>query len=102
MFLALVGVAIVLGAISVSSAGDLAKDCKRGQDCALDAFKGGEIRPLAEVLAVVRDAVPGEIVKIELDREKGEWIYEVKVLTPKGRRREVDINAKTLVIKKID
>ena len=78
------------------------KDCKRGQDCARDAFKTGEIRPLSEVLAAVKDKVPGEVVKVELEREDGEWVYEVKVLTPNGRRKEVEINAKTLIIKKID
>jgi len=79
-----------------------AKDCKSSQDCALDAFKSGQIKPLSEVLAVVRAKVPGEVVKVELEREDGIWVYEIKVLTPSGRRREVEINAHTLAIIKID
>ena len=67
-----------------------------------DAFKSGQIKPLSEVLAVVRAKVPGEVVKVELDREDGIWVYEIKVLTPSGRRREVEINAHTLAIIKID
>lgn len=82
--------------------GDRKHDCKRSQDCALDAFKSGEIRPLPEVLAAARAKVPGEVVKIELEREDGIWIYEIKILTPSGRRREVEINAQTLAIIKID
>lgn len=81
---------------------DRNQDCKRGQDCALGALKSGEIRPLSEVLAVVRAQVPGEIVEIELDREDGLWVYEIKVLTSSGRRRKVEINAQTLAIIKID
>ncbi|ACI91395.1 propeptide, PepSY amd peptidase M4 [Afipia carboxidovorans OM5] len=79
-----------------------AADCKRSQDCALDAFKGGEIKPLPEVLAVAREKMPGEVVKVELDREDGAWVYEVKILTPSGKRRKVEINASTLAIIKVD
>jgi uncharacterized membrane protein YkoI len=85
-----------------ASGQDRQPGCKRSQDCALDAFKSGEIRPLSEVLAVVRAKVPGEIVKIELERDDGIWVYEITVLTPSGRRRDVDINAQTLEIMKID
>lgn len=81
---------------------DRKDDCKRSQDCALDAFKSGDIRPLSDVLAVAREKVPGEVVKVELEREDGVWVYEVKVLTPIGRRRKVEINAQTLVVIKVD
>jgi uncharacterized membrane protein YkoI len=77
-------------------------DCKRSQDCALDAFKSGEIKPLSDVLAAARAKVPGEVVKIELDREDGIWVYEIKILVPSGKRRKVEINASTLAIIKID
>ena len=98
LLLASVVAAIVLAPAS----GSIAQDCKRSQDCALDAFKSGEIRPLSDVLAAARDKVPGEIVKIELERKSGIWQYEIKILTPSGRRREVEINAQSLAIIKID
>jgi uncharacterized membrane protein YkoI len=81
---------------------DRKSDCSRSQDCALDAVKQGEIRTLSEVLAVARDKMPGEVVKIELDRDDGMWVYEIKILTPSGKRREIEINAQTLAIIKID
>jgi uncharacterized membrane protein YkoI len=81
---------------------DRRQDCKHSQDCALDAFKSGQIRPLSEVLAVAREKLPGEVVKIELEREDGIWVYEIKVLTRSGRRREVEINAQTLAVIKIE
>jgi uncharacterized membrane protein YkoI len=81
---------------------DRGQDCKHSQDCALDAFKSGQIRPLSEVLAVAREKLPGEVVKIELEREDGVWVYEIKVLTRSGRRREVEINAQTLAVIKIE
>jgi len=96
--------ALVCGAIALprGAIGGDRPDCKRSQDCALDAFKSGQIRPLAEVLAVARAKVPGEVVKIELEREDGAWVYEIKILTPSGRRREIEINAHTLAVIKID
>ncbi|VCU70225.1 Peptidase propeptide and YPEB domain protein [Pigmentiphaga humi] len=75
--------------------------CKKDQDCAREALVHGEIRPLSAVLGVVRDKVPGDIIEIELDREDGIWIYEVKVLPPNGRRKKLEIDARTLEILKI-
>lgn len=86
----------------VAWAKDDKSDCKHAQDCALQALKSGDIRPLPEVLAVARDKLPGEVVKIKLERDDGIWVYEIKVLTPSGKRREIEINAQTLAVIKID
>jgi len=95
----LIGVAAILPASLPAQ--DRATDCKREQDCALGAVKGGEIRSLPDVLAVAREKMPGEVVKIELEREKGVWVYEIKILTRSGQRREIEINAQTLDVIKI-
>lgn len=76
--------------------------CKSGQDCALGAREQGKIRPLSDILAAARAAVPGEVIKIELEREGGVWVYEIKILATSGKRREVEINAETLSIIKVD
>jgi uncharacterized membrane protein YkoI len=81
---------------------DRKSDCTRDQDCALNALNSGEIRPLPEVLAIARDKLPGEVVKIELERDDGIWVYEIKVLIPSGKRRKIEINARTLAVIKID
>jgi uncharacterized membrane protein YkoI len=102
---ALIGIAVVLSPLDLSSlalAQERKAECGREQDCALDAFKGGEIRPLPEVLVVARQKLPGEVVKVELEREDGIWVYEIKILTPSGKRRKIEINARTLAVIKID
>lgn len=76
--------------------------CRNAQDCARQALERGEIRPLDEVLAVARGAVAGDVVGVELERDDGRWIYEIKVLTAAGRRREIEIEATTLRILEID
>ena len=55
----------------------------------------GEILPLGRVIANLHDAIPGEISGVELENENGMWIYEFKVISPKGRMLEVRVNAKT-------
>ena len=77
-----------------------------GKDDQIEArelLKRGEILPLGRILQIVQERVPGDIIEVELDRsDKHGWEYEVKVLTPNGRVREVDVNARTGVIRKIE
>jgi uncharacterized membrane protein YkoI len=58
----------------------------------------GEILPIAEILHHISEQVPGEVIDIELERETHEgqrvWIYELKILSPDGRRLEVEIDAR--------
>lgn len=51
--------------------------------------------PLAQVLAVARAAVPGEVIEVELDDDDDDdrGVYEVKMLTPEGRAIEITIDA---------
>lgn len=83
-------------ALFVTEAGGARADSD--QDKARAALQRGDVRPLDQVLAAVRTAVPGEVVAVELKRKKERWYYELKVLTTPGKRREVKIDAKTLVI----
>src|SRR5690606_21640528 len=63
----------------------------------------GEIKPLGEILQIVQARVPGDIIEVELDRsDKRGWEYEVKVLASNGRVLEVDVNARTGQIRKIE
>ncbi len=68
------------------------------QEDARRAVQSGEIRPLDQVLAAARAAVPGDVVKLDLKREKGRWVYELKILTAAGKRREIEVDAKTLAV----
>lgn len=63
----------------------------------------GEILPLGRILQIVQERVPGDIIEVELDlSDKHGWEYEVKVLASNGRVLEVDVNARTGVIRKIE
>ena len=66
------------------------------------ALERGEIRPLSEILASVRARIPGEVVKVEIEREDGVWVYELKIVAKDGRFLEVYVDAKTARIIKIE
>lgn len=72
---------------------------QQAQQAALAALQRGEILPLARIMQIATTRVPGDIIEIEY---KAGPKYEVKILTPDGRIREVNLDAKTGEIIKIE
>lgn len=68
-------------------------------DRARHAVEAGEVLPLRDILDRVRQEVPGEVLDVELDRDKdhGEvrWTYKIKVLRQGGTRVKLKIDART-------
>lgn len=65
------------------------------QDALRRAVQGGEIRPLTDILAILRGKLPGQITGTEVERKSGRWIYEFRVVDDKGRLFEVYVDART-------
>ena len=59
------------------------------------ARERGEIRPLEEIMPILRQRHSGEIAQIELEHDHGVWIYEFKLIDAAGRLVEITIDAKT-------
>jgi uncharacterized membrane protein YkoI len=57
------------------------------------ARESGQIMGLAELMARVERRYVGRIVKVELDREDGRWVYEFRLLPPDGRMFKVELFA---------
>lgn len=75
-------------------AGD--KDDKRAEhDRVREALKRGEVQPLTTILSTATQAVPGDVIEVELEEDDDVLVYEIKVLTAQGRVREVKIEAST-------
>jgi len=72
---------------------------QQAQQAALTALQRGEILPLARIMQIATTRVPGDIIEIEY---KAGPKYEVKILTPEGRIKEVKLDAKTGEITKIE
>jgi uncharacterized membrane protein YkoI len=84
---------LIVPAVALASA--------RDHDEARHAVEAGEIRPLTEILNMVRGQLPGEIVRVKIEREKGLWIYEFRVVNRGGQLLEVYVDARTGEIKRI-
>ena len=87
MFLGIASAAVLSIAAALAESHD--------QDAARQAVESGEIRPLADILAAVRAKLPGEVVGVEIESEKGHWIYEFRVLDGRGRLFEVYVDPRS-------
>lgn len=64
-------------------------------DRARAAMAAGQIKPLAEILSQIEQRYVGRVVKTELERHEGIWIYELKLLPANGSVYKLKINAQT-------
>lgn len=75
---------------------------RHDQEIVWDARKRGEILPLEVILGGVLKSYPGEILKLELDDDDGQLIYELDVLTRRGIVLEIEVDAKTGTILEVE
>jgi uncharacterized membrane protein YkoI len=89
-----VGTATLLGAALLSGA--QASD-KRDHDHerARAAVLAGEVMPLADLLARLQRTHPGQVLELELEREHGRWLYEVKLLQSNGQLVKLELDARS-------
>jgi uncharacterized membrane protein YkoI len=65
------------------------------QDLAREALKRGEVLPIARILELVAQHQPGDVIEVQLDERRGRLEYEIRILTPQGRVRELVLDART-------
>jgi len=65
------------------------------QDLARQALQRGEVLPIARILELVAQHLPGDVIEVQLDERRGRLEYEIRVLTPMGRVRELVLDART-------
>jgi len=64
-------------------------------DLAKQLLDSGDILPLETILKKVRSIQAGKILDLELEKEDGQIIYEIELLTSSGSVFELKINAKS-------
>lgn len=79
-----------------------ADDDDIGHEEARQLLESGRILPLEAILESLRETVPGGLLKAELEYEDGAILYDLKILRPGGRVQEVEIDATTGRILKIE
>lgn len=50
---------------------------------------------IEDAMSIATEQIPGEVIKVELDTENGMLIYEVKIVNAQGIKYEVEIDAQT-------
>lgn len=53
----------------------------------------GTILPMENILALSRAAQPGQVMEVELDREDGRYVYEVKIIDATDRVHKLELDA---------
>jgi len=79
---------ILITCTSIAIAGD-------DHDEAKQLLDKGDILPLEKILEKVRSIQPGKILEVELEKDHGQLIYEIEILTKDGSVFEIKINART-------
>ncbi len=74
----------------------------KDHEAARTALAQGQVLPLTRILAIAEQRAPGDVLKVELEDDDGKLVYEVKILGRNGRVRELDIDARTGVVLKIE
>lgn len=82
----------LLAALALPSAWAGDKD---DHDRARAAVQAGEVLPLAQVLERLQRTHPGRVLEVELERDDGRWLYEVKLLQPGGQLLKLELDAGT-------
>ena len=90
--------AVALAALLLPGAWPAQADSKADQDRALQAVQSGEILPLRTVLERLEKELPGQVLEVELEREHGQWVYEVKLLQRDGRLVKLLLDARDAAI----
>lgn len=75
------------------AAGPAPADDARDHDRARQALEAGEILPLRTILERVERDHPGQVLEIELERDDGRWIYEIKLLRAGGAVNKLKVDA---------
>jgi uncharacterized membrane protein YkoI len=81
--------------LAFGSAASLATSRDGDHDRARAALQSGEVLPLATVLERLQRRDPGEVLGVELEREDGRWVYEIRLLRPGGQLVRLELDART-------
>ena len=95
MKMLLVAAGLVLATMSGTRADD------DDHDFAKRALEQGRALPLSDIIAKISPQVPGKVIEVELEDEDGSLVYDL-ILSPQGRLQEIEVNAATGKILKIE
>jgi len=91
----------VCAALVTAMALPAAQASERDHERARAAVQAGEVLPLGTLLERLQRTHPGQVLELELERDNGRWIYEVKLLQANGQLMKLDLDASTAQVLKL-
>jgi len=70
----------------------------RDHERARAAVEAGQVLPLPTLLERLRRTHPGQVLELELERDDGRWVYEIKLLQANGLLLKLDVDAATALV----
>jgi uncharacterized membrane protein YkoI len=89
-------------ALVIALAANAARADDVGPELAKRLLSEGRIKPLSEIITGVQAKVPGEMLEVRLELDDGIYVYELKLLRPNGKVQEVEVDAASGNILKIE
>ena len=68
-------------------------DGAHDHELARQALEQGQVLPLRTVLDKVERAYPGQVLKVEFERDHGRYIYEIRLLQAGGKMVKLKVDA---------
>ena len=93
---------LALAAAALLPAGAAEAPPKVDHERARTARARGEVLPLARILSRVERDFGGRVIEVELERDDGERRYELELLLPDGRVIELEFDARTGELVKLE
>jgi uncharacterized membrane protein YkoI len=78
------------------------EDDHERRDAVRRAVEEGDALPLSQILPKVRGKVVGDVIGVEIERERGRWHYEFRIIGRDGRVLDVHVDARSGEVERIE
>lgn len=97
---------IMMLAMLISTAASAAtvarEDDRERRDAMRRAVESGDAMPLSQILPKLRSRIAGDVTGVDVERQRGRWRYEFRIIGLDGRVRDVYVDARSGEIERIE
>jgi len=87
---------------AAAAATDAREDDRERRDAVRRAVESGDAMPLSQILPKLRRRIAGDVTGVDIERARGRWLYEFRVISRDGRMLDVYIDARSGEIERVE
>ncbi|UFZ04475.1 PepSY domain-containing protein [Bradyrhizobium ontarionense] len=87
---------------AAAAATDARDDDRERRDAMRRAVESGDAMPLSQILPKLRGRIAGDVTGVDVERQRGHWRYEFRIIGRDGRVRDVYVDARSGEIEGIE